>query len=112
MGTRLKILSTFKSLHRTRMAVFKDDDKALTDDENGLICGSYSAGRRCFDPERAFYSKMYLILTSHGKRHERPSDYIFFVNKRLTIIRSVPLHLKDSTQNISSCSRSPELRTF
>ncbi|XP_010779735.1 complex III assembly factor LYRM7 [Gymnodraco acuticeps] len=30
MGTRLKILSTFKSLHRTRMAVFKDDDKALT----------------------------------------------------------------------------------
>ncbi|XP_049456400.1 complex III assembly factor LYRM7 [Epinephelus fuscoguttatus] len=30
MGTRLKVLSTFKALHRTRMAVFKDDDRALT----------------------------------------------------------------------------------
>ncbi|XP_029306437.1 complex III assembly factor LYRM7 isoform X1 [Cottoperca gobio] len=30
MGTRLKILSTFKALHRTRMAVFKEDDRALT----------------------------------------------------------------------------------
>ncbi|KAL7383566.1 hypothetical protein ABVT39_013588 [Epinephelus coioides] len=30
MGSRLKVLSTFKALHRTRMAVFKDDDRALT----------------------------------------------------------------------------------
>ncbi|XP_044069318.1 complex III assembly factor LYRM7 [Siniperca chuatsi] len=30
MGTRLKVLSAFKALHRTRMAVFKDDDAALT----------------------------------------------------------------------------------
>ncbi|XP_061821334.1 complex III assembly factor LYRM7 [Nerophis lumbriciformis] len=30
MGTRLKVLSVFKSLHRTRMAVFKDDERALT----------------------------------------------------------------------------------
>ncbi|XP_033469356.1 complex III assembly factor LYRM7 [Epinephelus lanceolatus] len=30
MGTRLKVLSTFKALHRTRLAVFKDDDRALT----------------------------------------------------------------------------------
>ncbi|XP_037639080.1 complex III assembly factor LYRM7 [Sebastes umbrosus] len=30
MGSRLKVLSTFKALHRTRMAVFKEDDRALT----------------------------------------------------------------------------------
>ncbi|XP_076874427.1 complex III assembly factor LYRM7 isoform X2 [Brachyhypopomus gauderio] len=30
MGTRLKVLQTFKALHRTRMTVFKDDDRALT----------------------------------------------------------------------------------
>ncbi|XP_035462801.1 complex III assembly factor LYRM7 [Scophthalmus maximus] len=30
MGTRLKVLSVFKSLHRTRMDVFKDDNRALT----------------------------------------------------------------------------------
>ncbi|XP_028278452.1 complex III assembly factor LYRM7 [Parambassis ranga] len=30
MGTRLKVLRVFKTLHRTRMAVFKDDDRALT----------------------------------------------------------------------------------
>uniref|UniRef100_A0A3B4EWP2 LYR motif containing 7 n=1 Tax=Pundamilia nyererei TaxID=303518 RepID=A0A3B4EWP2_9CICH len=30
MGTRLKVLGVFKTLHRTRMAVFKDDDRALT----------------------------------------------------------------------------------
>ncbi|GAA6231595.1 complex III assembly factor LYRM7 [Lates japonicus] len=30
MGTRLKVLSVFKALHRTRMAVFKDDNRALT----------------------------------------------------------------------------------
>ncbi|XP_026864828.2 complex III assembly factor LYRM7 [Electrophorus electricus] len=30
MGTRLKVLQTFKALHRTRMNVFKDDDIALT----------------------------------------------------------------------------------
>lgn len=30
MSTRLKVLSVFKSLHRTRLAVFKDDDRALT----------------------------------------------------------------------------------
>ncbi|KAM4607257.1 complex III assembly factor LYRM7 [Polymixia lowei] len=30
MGTRLKVLSVFKALHRTRMAVFKDDNTALT----------------------------------------------------------------------------------
>ncbi|KAF7662503.1 hypothetical protein LDENG_00234830 [Lucifuga dentata] len=30
MGTRLKVLGVFKALHRTRMAVFKDDDRALT----------------------------------------------------------------------------------
>ncbi|XP_029926686.1 complex III assembly factor LYRM7 [Myripristis murdjan] len=30
MGTRLKVLSVFKALHRTRMAVFKDDHRALT----------------------------------------------------------------------------------
>jgi len=29
MGTRLKVLSIFKALHRTRMAVFKDDPRAL-----------------------------------------------------------------------------------
>ncbi|XP_068424831.1 complex III assembly factor LYRM7 [Clinocottus analis] len=29
MGTRLKVLNTFKALHRTRTAVFKDDAKAL-----------------------------------------------------------------------------------
>ncbi|XP_075906934.1 complex III assembly factor LYRM7 [Nelusetta ayraudi] len=29
MGSRLKVLSVFKNLHRTRMAVFKDDDNAL-----------------------------------------------------------------------------------
>ncbi|XP_060765548.1 complex III assembly factor LYRM7 [Neoarius graeffei] len=30
MATRLKVLQTFKALHRTRMTVFKDDDRALT----------------------------------------------------------------------------------
>ncbi|XP_008319863.1 complex III assembly factor LYRM7 [Cynoglossus semilaevis] len=30
MGTRLKVLSVFKALHRTRMTVFKDDNRALT----------------------------------------------------------------------------------
>ncbi|CAL8363077.1 unnamed protein product [Boreogadus saida] len=30
MGTRLKVLSVFKALHRTRLAVFKDDNTALT----------------------------------------------------------------------------------
>ncbi|XP_041803984.1 complex III assembly factor LYRM7 [Chelmon rostratus] len=30
MGTRLKVLNVFKTLHRTRMVVFKDDDKGLT----------------------------------------------------------------------------------
>ncbi|XP_010741017.2 complex III assembly factor LYRM7 [Larimichthys crocea] len=30
MGTRLKVLSVFKELHRTRMAVFKDDSRTLT----------------------------------------------------------------------------------
>ncbi|XP_076599176.1 complex III assembly factor LYRM7 [Chaetodon auriga] len=30
MGTRLKVLKVFKTLHRTRMAVFKDDDKTMT----------------------------------------------------------------------------------
>ncbi|XP_053731991.1 complex III assembly factor LYRM7 [Synchiropus splendidus] len=30
MGTRLKVLNVFKSLHRTRRDVFKDDDRALT----------------------------------------------------------------------------------
>ncbi|CAJ1067094.1 complex III assembly factor LYRM7 [Xyrichtys novacula] len=29
MSARLKVLSVFKSLHRTRLAVFKDDNKAL-----------------------------------------------------------------------------------
>ncbi|XP_060752207.1 complex III assembly factor LYRM7 [Tachysurus vachellii] len=29
MGTRLKVLRTFKALHRTRMIVFKDDERAL-----------------------------------------------------------------------------------
>uniref|UniRef100_A0A8C7Y0S1 LYR motif containing 7 n=1 Tax=Oryzias sinensis TaxID=183150 RepID=A0A8C7Y0S1_9TELE len=29
MGTRLKVLNAFKTLHRTRMAVFKDDEGAL-----------------------------------------------------------------------------------
>ncbi|XP_070834354.1 complex III assembly factor LYRM7 [Chaetodon trifascialis] len=29
MGTRLKVLKVFKTLHRTRMAVFKDDDKTM-----------------------------------------------------------------------------------
>ncbi|XP_040905901.1 complex III assembly factor LYRM7 [Toxotes jaculatrix] len=30
MAARLKVLSVFKALHRTRMAVFKDDSRALT----------------------------------------------------------------------------------
>ncbi|KAM9808759.1 complex III assembly factor LYRM7 [Syngnathus typhle] len=30
MGTRVKVLRVFKSLHRTRMSVFKDDERALT----------------------------------------------------------------------------------
>ncbi|KAM8858699.1 complex III assembly factor LYRM7 [Spinachia spinachia] len=30
MGTRLKVLNTFKALHRTRTAVFKDDARALS----------------------------------------------------------------------------------
>ncbi|XP_062340431.1 complex III assembly factor LYRM7 [Osmerus eperlanus] len=30
MGTRLKVLRAFKALHRTRMDVFKEDDRALT----------------------------------------------------------------------------------
>ncbi|XP_070772679.1 complex III assembly factor LYRM7 [Enoplosus armatus] len=30
MGTRLKVLNVFKTLHRTRLAVFKHDDTALT----------------------------------------------------------------------------------
>eukprot|EP00064_Thunnus_orientalis_P004466 superscaffoldBa00000406_g4478 len=30
MGTRLEVLRVFKTLHRTRMAVFKDDNRALT----------------------------------------------------------------------------------
>ncbi|KAG9263491.1 complex III assembly factor LYRM7 [Astyanax mexicanus] len=30
MGTRSKVLRVFKSLHRTRMTVFKEDDRALT----------------------------------------------------------------------------------
>ncbi|KAM4600006.1 complex III assembly factor LYRM7 [Fundulus diaphanus] len=29
MGTRLKVLSVFKRLHRTRIDVFRDDEKAL-----------------------------------------------------------------------------------
>ncbi|XP_060943491.1 complex III assembly factor LYRM7 [Limanda limanda] len=29
MGTRVKVLSVFKALHRTRQTVFKDDNKAL-----------------------------------------------------------------------------------
>ncbi|XP_029377386.1 complex III assembly factor LYRM7 [Echeneis naucrates] len=29
METRLKVLSVFKALHRTRMSVFKDDNRAL-----------------------------------------------------------------------------------
>ncbi|XP_077585741.1 complex III assembly factor LYRM7 [Stigmatopora nigra] len=30
MGTRVKVLNVFKSLHRARMTVFKDDERALT----------------------------------------------------------------------------------
>ncbi|XP_029962002.1 complex III assembly factor LYRM7 [Salarias fasciatus] len=30
MGTRLKVLRVFKTLHRTRREVFKDDARALT----------------------------------------------------------------------------------
>ncbi|CAN9499625.1 unnamed protein product [Ophioblennius macclurei] len=30
MATRLKVLRVFKTLHRTRMEVFKDDHRALT----------------------------------------------------------------------------------
>ncbi|XP_056148190.1 complex III assembly factor LYRM7 [Lampris incognitus] len=30
MGTRLKVLKLFKALHRTRIGVFRDDDRALT----------------------------------------------------------------------------------
>ncbi|XP_028323900.1 complex III assembly factor LYRM7 [Gouania willdenowi] len=30
METRLKVLRVFKTLHRTRMEVFKEDDRALT----------------------------------------------------------------------------------
>ncbi|XP_035519068.1 complex III assembly factor LYRM7 [Morone saxatilis] len=30
MGTRLKVLHVFKTLHRTRMSVFKDDNIGLT----------------------------------------------------------------------------------
>ncbi|XP_047460008.1 complex III assembly factor LYRM7 [Mugil cephalus] len=30
MGSRLKVLEVFKRLHRTRMTVFKDDNRALT----------------------------------------------------------------------------------
>ncbi|XP_053189080.1 complex III assembly factor LYRM7 [Scomber japonicus] len=30
MGTRLEVLRVFKTLHRTRTAVFKDDHRALT----------------------------------------------------------------------------------
>ncbi|XP_014897738.1 complex III assembly factor LYRM7 [Poecilia latipinna] len=30
MGTRLKVLSVFKKLHRTRMDVFREDERALT----------------------------------------------------------------------------------
>ncbi|XP_060896081.1 complex III assembly factor LYRM7 [Labrus mixtus] len=30
MGTRLKVLSVFKRLHRTRLAVFNNDDRSLT----------------------------------------------------------------------------------
>ncbi|XP_067371656.1 complex III assembly factor LYRM7 isoform X1 [Channa argus] len=30
MDARLKVLGVFKALHRTRMAVFKEDNKALT----------------------------------------------------------------------------------
>ncbi|XP_062256442.1 complex III assembly factor LYRM7 isoform X2 [Platichthys flesus] len=46
MGTRVKVLSVFKALHRTRQTVFKDDNRALADDQNGLRCGScYSADR-------------------------------------------------------------------
>ncbi|XP_020505913.2 complex III assembly factor LYRM7 [Labrus bergylta] len=30
MGTRLKVLSVFKKLHRTRLAVFNHDDRSLT----------------------------------------------------------------------------------
>uniref|UniRef100_UPI0037E8394F complex III assembly factor LYRM7 n=1 Tax=Semicossyphus pulcher TaxID=241346 RepID=UPI0037E8394F len=30
MSTRLKVLRVFKTLHRTRLAVFKDDENAMT----------------------------------------------------------------------------------
>ncbi|XP_051541596.1 complex III assembly factor LYRM7-like isoform X2 [Myxocyprinus asiaticus] len=30
MGTRMKVLRVFKDLHKTRINVFKDDDRALT----------------------------------------------------------------------------------
>ncbi|KAG7518583.1 hypothetical protein JOB18_037762 [Solea senegalensis] len=30
MGTRLKVLNVFKALHRTRLDVFRDDNRALT----------------------------------------------------------------------------------
>lgn len=40
----MQVLGVFKNLHRTRMAVFKDDDKALKGEEldsqqkNGFFC--------------------------------------------------------------------------
>ncbi|XP_058507540.1 complex III assembly factor LYRM7 [Solea solea] len=30
MGTRVKVLNVFKALHRTRLDVFRDDNRALT----------------------------------------------------------------------------------
>uniref|UniRef100_A0A3B3BZY5 LYR motif containing 7 n=1 Tax=Oryzias melastigma TaxID=30732 RepID=A0A3B3BZY5_ORYME len=80
MGTRLKVLNTFKALHRTRMAAFKDDERALTaarlkineefkknknetSEENIL---------KCCDREKVYCWKMFHILMNPGQSLDGP----------------------------------------
>lgn len=48
---------------------------------------------QCFDPERAFYQKMSPIVTSQGKSHDRPSDYIFFIPRKRDCLSSITIYL-------------------
>lgn len=63
--------------------------------EECFIIVSFSF-QQCFDPEKAFFQKMYLIVMNQGKSRDKLRDDLY--KKKLIYFNSVTRNVKESTE--------------
>ncbi|KAM9344655.1 complex III assembly factor LYRM7 [Symphorus nematophorus] len=125
MGTRLKVLSVFKTLHRTRLAVFKDDDRALTaarlkineefrKNKNETSEENIKKMIKMGSDVEAVLRESVIQMEHTGERQLllRPRESLLLENvPYCDQPRRKDRKDKGLNQNVSCCSESPEKRT-